>query len=72
MEIDIKETVLYLVKHKPSGSQIQVKCALDKKQNPKLLSVDLLSGKIIPLQGVKTALQKLKKDHSNTPPDQIA
>lgn len=64
---------LYLIKHRASSSQAQIRCILDKDKNAKLLSVQLLSGKVISLQGVKDALKKIKKDYG-TPnvPDETA
>jgi len=69
-EIEEEESRFYLIKHDASKSKAQIKCALDKHMNAKLLSVQLLSGKVISLYGVKEALKKIKKDYgtpSNEP-----
>jgi hypothetical protein len=72
-EIEDEGLRFYLIKHHPSASQAQIRCILDKDNNAKLLSVQLLSGKVISLKGVRDALKKIKKDY-NTPhvPDETA
>jgi hypothetical protein len=72
---DIEDNGLrvYLIKHQASSSKVQVQCRLDEHKNAKLLSVQLLSGKVISLQGVKDALLKIKKDYgTSNVPDETA
>lgn len=68
---EIEEAICYSVKHIPSKSESQVKCKLDKNKLPKLISVKLLSGKVIPLDGVKKALAKIQKDYGRGEPNGI-
>lgn len=68
-EIEDEGLRFYLVKHKVSNSKAQIRCMLDKDNNAKLLSVQLLAGKVISLNDVRAALKKIKKDYG-TPPDE--
>lgn len=60
MNSEIEETTIYIIKHISSASKAQVRFGLDKNKNPKLLSVQMLSGKVISLQGIKKALKQLQ------------
>ncbi len=65
-EIEDEGLRFYLIKHLPSASRAQIQCRLDKDKNAKLMSVQLLSGKVISLKGVRDALLKIKKDYGTS------
>lgn len=69
MNPTIKST-FYLVKHKPSSSVAHITYNLDENGNIHLNKVNLISGKVISLDGVKKSLELFKQSQIN--PKQLA
>jgi len=70
---EIEENRYYLIKHRCSASEAQVRCYLDKNKKAKLISVQLLTGKVISLQHIKDVLSKIKQDYgSDSSADELA
>jgi hypothetical protein len=69
MKITSKEEKTYLIKHKSSSSIAQLRLGLGQDKKPKILSVEMLAGKVIPLDSVKIAINKMQeKQIQNNPP----
>lgn len=64
---------IYEATHKLSGSQVHIICGLGLDKQPKVSSIKMLSGNVIPLNGVRDALNHFKEEHeSHEEPNQTA
>jgi hypothetical protein len=64
---------IYLMKHEISSSEAQITCGVDQNNKVRVASTKMISGKVIPLHSVRTALQHFAQEYElNEEPDQIA
>jgi hypothetical protein len=66
---------LYVLKHKGTDCEVAIECSLDKKsKKPRVISTTLVRGNIVPLQGVRRALEHYKEscENSDNEPDETA
>jgi hypothetical protein len=66
---------LYLLKHAATNCEVEIECSLDKKsKKARVISTTLVRGNIVPLQGVRRALEHFKEscENSNNEPDETA
>lgn len=53
---------LYLVRHNISASEAQIQCLLDSNKNLRISSVKMISGNIVALSGVRSALAHFQEE----------
>lgn len=57
--------IFYNIRHIPSGSKMQISCSRDNTGIPKISSVQMIFGNIIPLSGIKEALKTFDQKHKD-------
>ena len=48
--------------HKKSSSETYIECGIGEDNKPKVLYVEMISGNVIPLYGVRQAFEYLKEE----------